>query len=208
MLARTGLEGVAGKRVGGFSLGMRQRLGIAAALLGEPRVLIFDEPVNGLDPEGVMWIRNLLKALAAEGRTVFVSSHLMAEMAQTATRLVVVGKGRLVADTTVEEFVARATGNGVTVRTPETAKLREVLLRGRESGVTVTSEADGVLLVEGLTTAEIGEQAWKANLPLHELTNHSASLEDAFMQLTQDAVEYRAERKTETTAKKEEEVAA
>jgi ABC-2 type transport system ATP-binding protein len=123
-----GLREVAGKRVGGFSLGMGQRLGVASALLGDPQVVVLDEPVNGLDPEGVLWIRNLLKGLAADGRTVFVSSHLMSEMAQTATRLIVVGRGRLIADTTVEEFVARASGHSVTVRTPEAARLRDLLL--------------------------------------------------------------------------------
>jgi ABC-2 type transport system ATP-binding protein len=192
-----GLRQVARKRVGGFSLGMGQRLGVASALLGDPRVVILDEPVNGLDPEGVLWIRTLLRALAAEGRTVFVSSHLMSEMAQTATRLVVVGRGRLVADTTVEEFVSRAKGNGVIVRSPEAARLREVLLR---PDVTVTSDAEGVLQVTGLTVEEIGDAAWKANLPLHELTAHHASLEEAFMQLTHDAVEYRQTEKEEVPA--------
>ncbi|GLY18356.1 ATP-binding cassette domain-containing protein [Kineosporia rhizophila] len=188
VIEMVGLHQVAAKRVGGFSLGMGQRLGVATALLGDPRVVILDEPVNGLDPEGVLWIRNLLKALAEEGRTVFVSSHLMSEMALTATRLVVVGKGRLVADTTVAEFVAQAAGSGVLVRTPEAVRLREVLLR---PGVTVTSEAEGLLEVSGLSAEEIGDAAWKANLPLHELTNRTASLEDAFMQMTHDAVEYR-----------------
>ncbi len=197
-----GLQQVARKRVGGFSLGMGQRLGVASALLGDPRVVILDEPVNGLDPEGVLWIRTLLKALAAEGRTVFVSSHLMSEMAQTATRLVVVGRGRLVADTTVEEFVSRAKGNGVIVRSPEATKLREVLLR---PDVTVTSDTEGVLQVTGLTAEEIGDAAWKANLPLHELTAHHASLEEAFMQLTHDTVEYR---QTETEQEEKEEVPA
>src|ERR1700716_1466774 len=143
-----GLSEVARKRVGGFSLGMGQRLGIASALLGDPNVLILDEPANGLDPEGILWIRNLLKGLAAEGRTVFVSSHLMSEMALTATRLVVVGRGRLIADTTVEEFVSRAGGSAVTVRTPEAAQLRDLLLG---PDITVTSEQSGVLHVQGLT---------------------------------------------------------
>ncbi|MGH3264699.1 MAG: ABC transporter ATP-binding protein, partial [Trebonia sp.] len=147
-----GLSGVAAKRVGGFSLGMGQRLGIAQALLGDPEVVILDEPVNGLDPEGVLWIRNLLKGLAAEGRTVFVSSHLMSEMAQTATRLIVVGRGRLIADTTVGEFTARASGSSVTVRTPEAARLRELLLG---PDVTITSEEAGVLRVEGLDAEQI-----------------------------------------------------
>ena len=128
-----GLTDVAGKRVGGFSLGMGQRLGIASALLGDPQVVVLDEPVNGLDPEGVLWIRNLLKALAAEGRTVFVSSHLMSEMALTATRLVVIGRGRLIADTTVEEFIARAGGDSVTVRTPEAGRAARPAARPRTS---------------------------------------------------------------------------
>jgi len=140
LIDMVGLREVAGKRVGGFSLGMGQRLGIASALLGDPRVAVLDEPVNGLDPEGVLWIRNLLKGLAAEGRTVFVSSHLMSEMALTATRLVVIGRGRLIADTTVEEFVARAGGSAVTVRTPAAAQLRDLLLG---PGISVTSDQSG-----------------------------------------------------------------
>jgi ABC-2 type transport system ATP-binding protein len=184
-----GLRDVAGKRVGGFSLGMGQRLGVASALLGDPKVVVLDEPVNGLDPEGVLWIRNLLKGLAAEGRTVFVSSHLMSEMAQTATRLIVVGRGRLIADTTVEEFVARAAGNHVTVRTPEAPRLRDLLLG---PDVTVTSEQPDVLSVQGLTAEQIGTVAWQAHLPVYELTLQQASLEQAFMQLTEDSVEYRS----------------
>jgi len=184
-----GLREVARKRAGGFSLGMGQRLGIASALLGDPRVVVLDEPVNGLDPEGVLWIRNLLKGLAAEGRTVFVSSHLMSEMALTATRLVVIGRGRLIADTTVDEFVARAGGGGVTVRTPETARLAELLLG---PDITVTSKQSGVLQVKGLTAEQIGTAAWRARLPLFELTPQQASLEEAFMQLTEDSVDYRS----------------
>src|SRR6266702_6836601 len=162
-----GLGDVARKRAGGFSLGMGQRLGIASALLGDPRVMVLDEPVNGLDPEGVLWIRILLTGLAAEGRTVFVSSHLMSEMALTATRLVVVGRGRLIADTTVEEFVARAGGGAVTVRTPQASRLRELLLG---PDIIVTSEESGVLLVRGLTAEQIGIAAWQAGLPIFELT--------------------------------------
>jgi ABC-2 type transport system ATP-binding protein len=184
-----GLSDVAGKRVGGFSLGMGQRLGIAAALLGNPRVVVLDEPVNGLDPEGVLWVRNLLKDLAVEGHTVFVSSHLMSEMALTATRLVVVGRGRLLADTTVAEFTAHAAGSSVTVRTPQPAELRAALLG---PGITVTSETPGVLVVEGLRTEQIGTIAWRANLPVFELTAREASLEEAFMQLTEDSVDYRS----------------
>src|SRR6266571_1646048 len=179
-----GLREVAGKRVGGFSLGMGQRLGVASALLGDPKAVVLDEPVNGLDPEGVRWIRNLLKALAADGRTVFVSSHLMSEMAQTATRLIVVGRGRLIADTTVEEFVARASGSSVTVRTPEASRLRDLLLG---PDVTITSDRADVLHVQGLDAEQMGTVAWRARLPVFELTLEQASLE-----LTQDSVEYRS----------------
>jgi ABC-2 type transport system ATP-binding protein len=191
-----GLREVAGKRVGGFSLGMGQRLGVASALLGDPKVVVLDEPVNGLDPEGVLWIRNLLKALAADGRTVFVSSHLMSEMAQTATRLIVVGRGRLIADTTVEEFVARASGSSVTVRTPEAARLRDLLLG---PDVTITSERADVLHVQGLDAEQIGTVAWQAHLPVFELARKQASLEQAFMELTQDAVEYHSADASVTT---------
>ena len=184
-----GLREVAGKRVGGFSLGMGQRLGVASALLGDPKVVILDEPVNGLDPEGVLWIRNLLKGLAAEGRTVFVSSHLMSEMAQTATRLIVVGRGRLIADTTVGEFVARASGHSVTVRTPEAGRLRDLLLG---PDVIITSEQADVLHVQGLSAEQIGTVAWRAHVPVFELASQQASLEQAFMELTQDSVEYRS----------------
>jgi ABC-2 type transport system ATP-binding protein len=185
-----GLTGVAGKRVGGFSLGMGQRLGIAAALLGRPQTVVLDEPVNGLDPEGVRWVRTLLRQLADEGRTVFVSSHLMSEMAQTATRLVVLGRGRLIADSTVEQFVAQTTVSSVTVRTPSTRELRERLLG---PDVSVSTAGDGQLQVAGLSAEQIGTIAWHANLPLHELTTVRASLEDAFMQVTQDSVEYAAQ---------------
>jgi ABC-2 type transport system ATP-binding protein len=192
-----GLRDVAGKRVGGFSLGMGQRLGIASALLGDPRVVVLDEPVNGLDPEGVLWIRNLLKALAAEGRTVFVSSHLMSEMALTATRLVVIGRGRLIADTTVEEFVARAGGSTVTVRTPQVPQMRELLLG---PGITVTSDQSDVLRVQGLTAEQIGTAAWQAHLPVFELIPQQASLEEAFMQLTDDSVDFRSHAAAEAVA--------
>jgi len=184
-----GLADVANKRVGGFSLGMGQRLGVASAMLGDPEVLVLDEPVNGLDPEGVLWIRNLLKGFAAEGRTVFVSSHLMSEMAQTATRLVVVGRGRLIADMTVEEFVESASDNSVAVRTPEALRLRDLLLG---PDVKVTSEHADLLQVSGLTAEQIGTVAWQAHLPVFELTVQQASLEEAFMELTQDSVEYRS----------------
>ena len=189
LIEMVGLADVAAKRVGGFSLGMGQRLGIASALLGDPRVVILDEPVNGLDPEGVLWVRNLLKALAADGHTVFVSSHLMSEMALTATRLVVIGRGRLIADTTVEEFVSRAGGMSVTVRTPEVAEMRTLLLG---PDITVTSDASDVLQVRGLTAEQIGLAAWRARLPVFELTTQRASLEEAFMQLTDDSVDFRS----------------
>jgi ABC-2 type transport system ATP-binding protein len=192
-----GLREVARQRVGGFSLGMGQRLGIASALLGDPRVVVLDEPVNGLDPEGVLWIRNLLKGLAAEGRTVLVSSHLMSEMALTATRLVVIGRGRLIADTTVEEFVARAGGAAVTVHTPQAARLRELLLG---PDITITSEQSGVLHVQGVSAEQIGTVAWQAHLPVFELTAKHASLEEAFMQLTDDSVDYRSREAAETVA--------
>jgi len=189
LIDMAGLSEVAGKRVGGFSLGMGQRLGIAAALLGDPRVVVLDEPVNGLDPEGVLWVRNLLKGLAAEGHTVFVSSHLMSEMALTAAQLVVIGRGRLIADTTVGEFVARAGGSAVTVRTPQAPRLRELLLG---PDITVTSDQPGVLHVRGLTAEQIGAAAWQAHLPVFELSTRHASLEAAFMQLTDDSVDFRA----------------
>ena len=189
VIGMVGLGEVARKRAGGFSLGMGQRLGIASALLGDPRVVVLDEPVNGLDPEGVLWIRNLLKGLADEGRTVFVSSHLMSEMALTATRLVVIGRGRLIADTTVEEFVARAGGGAVTVRTPQAARLRGLLLG---PDITVTSQQSDVLQVQGLTAEQIGTAAWQAGLPVFELTTAHATLEEAFMQLTDDSVDFRS----------------
>ena len=189
LIEMVGLADVAAKRVGGFSLGMGQRLGIASALLGDPQVVILDEPVNGLDPEGVLWVRNLLKALAADGHTVFVSSHLMSEMALTATRLVVIGRGRLIADTTVEEFVARAGSDSVTVRTPQAAQLRELLLG---PDIIVTSEQADVLHVQGMSAEQIGVTAWQARLPVFELTTNRASLEEAFMQLTDDSVDFRS----------------
>jgi ABC-2 type transport system ATP-binding protein len=185
-----GLTDVARKRAGGFSLGMGQRLGVASALLGDPEVLILDEPANGLDPEGILWIRNLLKGLAAEGRTVFVSSHLMAEMAQTAEHLVIIGRGRLIADTSVADIVAEAShGAAVVVRTPQATQLRDALAA---DGVAVTSSEPSVLEVHGLTSAEVGEAALRHHIVLHELTPQRASLEQAFMRLTGGAVEYHA----------------
>jgi ABC-2 type transport system ATP-binding protein len=184
-----GLHEVARKRAGGFSLGMGQRLGIASALLGDPQTLLLDEPVNGLDPDGVLWIRNLLKGLAAEGRTVFVSSHLMSEMAVTAEHLVVIGRGRLIADTPTADFIQRASRNSVRVRSPQLSALRE-LLAGPD--VTLTSHADGALEVTGLRIEEIGQRAADRQIVLYELSPQNASLEEAFMELTQDSLEYHA----------------
>jgi ABC-2 type transport system ATP-binding protein len=184
-----GLGEVARKRVGGFSLGMGQRLGIASALLGDPATLVLDEPVNGLDPEGILWIRNLLKALAAEGRTVLLSSHLMSEMALTAEHLIVIGRGRLIADTSVDAFVRGAAGTSVRVRTDEAERLRR-LLSGPE--VSVVSVDHDVLEVTGLSSDRIGRTAADDGIALAELTPQQASLEEAFMELTRDAVEYQA----------------
>ncbi|MBM9620695.1 ABC transporter ATP-binding protein [Streptomyces zhihengii] len=185
----TGLTEVARHRVKGFSLGMGQRLGIAAALLGDPATLVLDEPVNGLDPEGVLWIRTLLKSLAAEGRTVLVSSHLMSETALTADHLVIIGRGRLLADTTVEEFVRHAGTASVRVVTPEPGTLAE-LLAG--PGVEIAPGARGELDVRGADSTRIGTTAAEHGIPLYELTPVRASLEQAFMDLTRDAVEYQA----------------
>jgi ABC-2 type transport system ATP-binding protein len=185
----TGLGNVADKRVGGFSLGMGQRLGIAAALLGDPRSLILDEPVNGLDPAGVRWVRTLLRGLAAEGRTVFLSSHLMSEMALVAEHLIVVGRGRLIADVSVEELTARAARGIVVVRSPDAARLGE-LLAGPD--VVVRASQRDLLEIEGADAPRIGELAQRHELTLHELTPRRASLEEAFMELTRDEVEYRA----------------
>jgi ABC-2 type transport system ATP-binding protein len=184
-----GLHDVASKRAGGFSLGMNQRLGIAAALLGDPATLLLDEPVNGLDPEGIHWIRNLLKSLAAEGRTVFVSSHLMSEMALTADHLIVIGRGRLIADASVDEVVRRASGGAVRVRSPEATRLRELLL---DEHATVESIDPGLLEVRGVTAEDVGKLAFAHGLPVYELTPLHASLEEAFMELTQGDVEYKA----------------
>ena len=184
-----GLHDVARKRAGQFSLGMGQRLGIATALLGDPATLLLDEPVNGLDPEGIHWIRNLLKSLAAEGRTVFVSSHLMSEMALTADHLIVIGRGRLIADASVDEVVHRASGGAVRVRTPEAERLRDVLLAEHAS---VDGGEPGLLEVRGLTAEQIGKAAFAHGVALYELTPQQASLEEAFMELTQEDVEYRS----------------
>ena len=182
-----GLREVARKRAGGFSLGMGQRLGIAVALLGDPATVILDEPVNGLDPEGVLWIRNLLKGLAAQGRTVFVSSHLMGEMAVTAEHLIVIGRGKLIADTSVEEFVARASSNTVLVRTPQAAQFRDLLVG---PDVRVSSPEREVLEILGLSAEQVGQAALEHRILLHHLATQRASLEEAFMELTHDAIEY------------------
>ncbi|MBW5426278.1 ATP-binding cassette domain-containing protein, partial [Streptomyces sp. BG9H] len=187
VLRLAGIDEVARRRVKGFSLGMGQRLGIAAALLGDPATLILDEPVNGLDPEGVLWIRNLLKSLAAEGRTVLISSHLMSEMALTADHLIIIGRGTLLADTTVERFVRDSGSGAVKVATPEAGRLSELLA---SPGVQITTGAPGVLDVRGADAQHIGRTAAAHNIPLHELTPHTASLEQAFMDLTRDSVEY------------------
>ncbi|GGJ16553.1 ABC transporter ATP-binding protein [Streptomyces brasiliensis] len=183
-----GLSSVAKKRAGAFSLGMGQRLGIAAALLGDPQTVMLDEPVNGLDPEGVLWIRNLLTSLAAEGRTVFVSSHLMSEVALVADHLIIVGRGRLLADTTVQDLVREAGGDTVKVATDDPARLRDVLAGpGVEITGRIGSEA---LQVTGMSAREIGLKASEHGIPLFELTTKAVSLEEAFMELTRDAVEY------------------
>jgi ABC-2 type transport system ATP-binding protein len=188
-----GLQSVAHKRAGNFSLGMGQRLGIAAALLGDPATVILDEPVNGLDPEGVLWIRNLLKGLAAEGRTVLVSSHLMSEMALTAEHLVVIGRGRLIADVPLAEFTSLAHTDSVRVRSPQASRL-SVLLAAPD--VTICSSERGVLEITGRSIEEIGEVATQAGICLYELSLQRASLEDVFMELTRDCLEYQASTKT------------
>ncbi|MEI8409936.1 MULTISPECIES: ABC transporter ATP-binding protein [unclassified Kribbella] len=187
VLARTGLEGVAGKRAGGFSLGMRQRLGIAATLLGDPQVLIFDEPVNGLDPEGIRWIRDFMRSLASEGRAVLVSSHLMSEMAQTADHLVVIGKGRLIADMGMADLM-HANGEGtVLVRTSDPDDFARRLTA---AGAAVRDGLENSLVVSAMSSAEIGKLAAYHGVALSELTPQRASLEDAFMELTRDSIEY------------------
>jgi ABC-2 type transport system ATP-binding protein len=190
VIEMTGLEKVAGKRVGGFSLGMGQRLGIAAALLGDPQTLILDEPVNGLDPDGVLWVRQLTRHLAAQGRTIFLSSHLMSEMALTADHVIILGRGRVLADAPIAELTGRVGSGRVTVRTPSPAELTEAI-----SGpdVTVTELADGALSVVGLNAQQVGEAAFRARVALYELTPVKASLEQAYLELTQDEVEYRSE---------------
>ncbi len=202
VLELVGLREVARKRAGGFSLGMMQRLGIAVAMLGNPRVLMLDEPANGLDPEGIRWVRTLMQQLAAEGRTIFVSSHLMSEMAVTADHLVVIGKGRLIADCSTQEFIERSSEHSVLVRTPDGDRLRDLITA--EGGHTKPEEnggqpaesegvtSDGVtsMIVTGLPARRIGELAASSAVVLHELSPRLASLEEAFMELTADSVEY------------------
>ncbi|MGW1837244.1 ATP-binding cassette domain-containing protein [Streptomyces sp. NPDC002067] len=194
VLGVVGLQDVAGRRSKGFSLGMGQRLGIAAALLGDPQVLLFDEPVNGLDPEGILWVRNLMKQLAAEGRTVFVSSHLMSEMALTAEHLIVIGRGRLMADMPVKDFISANSADFARVRTPDTEpEQREKLTAALgEAGAQITPEPDGALRISGLPLPRISDLAHEAGVRLWELSPHQASLEEAYMRLTQGAVDYRS----------------
>jgi ABC-2 type transport system ATP-binding protein len=199
VLGVVGLESVAGKRAKTYSLGMGQRLGIAAALLGDPATLLFDEPVNGLDPEGIVWLRSMLKAFAAEGRAVLISSHLISEIALAAQHLVVIGRGKLIADTDIADFLRSASGDTVLVRTDNAPALTsEVISRGGD----VTSGPDGAVLVTGLDTAEIAQAAAQRGALLYELTPQRASLEDAFMELTADAVEFSTSDSTFSTQTK------
>jgi ABC-2 type transport system ATP-binding protein len=190
VLDMVGLADVAGKKVGGFSLGMRQRLGIASALLGDPPVLLFDEPVNGLDPEGIQWIRGLMRRFAREGRTVFISSHLMSEMEKTADHVLVIGRGRLVADLSMDDMTRRSTRSHVRVVSPQANELVPHL---EAAGALVMNGVESELTVSGLDTAAIGAIAYKLGIPLNELSTQRASLETAYMELTQDSVEFRAE---------------
>ncbi|WP_327697746.1 ABC transporter ATP-binding protein [Streptomyces sp. NBC_00459] len=195
VLDTVGLTAVARKKAKGFSLGMGQRLGIAGALLGDPRILMFDEPVNGLDPEGIHWIRNLMKSLAAQGRTVFVSSHLMSEMALTADHLVVIGQGRLLADTSMADFIEQNSRSYVRIRSPQRERLLDVLYA---AGITAVQAGGETLEVDGGKAEQIGELAAQHHLVLHELSPQQASLEEAFMQLTAESVEYHAHSDTPT----------
>ena len=188
VLDLVGLAGPAGKRAGGFSLGMGQRLGIAAALLGDPPVLMLDEPVNGLDPEGVVWIRTLLKSLAAEGRTVFLSSHLMSEMALTADRLIIIGRGRLITQTTVADFLDGGAGGSVRARSPQAAALAAAL---RAAGATIAGQDGDTLTITGASSDTVGELARANGITLLELSAQHASLEDRYMELTKDSADYR-----------------
>ncbi|MGW1768048.1 ATP-binding cassette domain-containing protein [Streptomyces sp. NPDC002073] len=189
VLDTVGLTAVARKKSKGFSLGMGQRLGIASALLGDPEILMFDEPVNGLDPEGIHWIRNLMKGLAAEGRTIFVSSHLMSEMALTADHLIVIGQGRLLADTSMADFIQRNSRSYVRMRSPQQERLRDLL---HQEGITAVSAGSGVLEVDAVSAEHLGELAARHHVVLHELSPQRASLEEAFMRMTAGAVEYHA----------------
>jgi ABC-2 type transport system ATP-binding protein len=196
LLELVGLTAVAEQRAGKFSLGMGQRLGIAAALLGDPGVLLFDEPVNGLDPDGIRWVRNLLKGLARDGRTVFVSSHLMSEMALTADEVIIIGRGRLIEQTSIDALLGRSSMQSVRVRSPQAVALRKAL---EEKGATVDLEDDGSLTVRGVDEVAIGDLAASRNFVLHELSPQTASLEEAFMELTEGSLEYRGGARTEST---------
>lgn len=187
VLEMVGLTAVAKKKSKGFSLGMGQRLGIASALLGDPEILMFDEPVNGLDPEGIHWIRNLMKALAQDGRTIFVSSHLMSEMALTADHLIVIGQGRLLANTSMADFIRENSRSHARLRSPQQEQLKDVL---HAAGFTAAETAGGVLEIDGAATEELGELAARHGIVLHELSSQRASLEEAFMQMTAESVEY------------------
>jgi len=191
VLAQVGLTDVAGKKVGGFSLGMHQRLGIASALLGDPPVLLFDEPVNGLDPEGIQWVRTLMRQFATEGRTVFISSHMMSEMEQTADHVLVIGRGRLVADLSMADFTQRSAHSHVRIVSP---RAHELVTHLQASGGQVTNGTPNELTVIGLESATVGAIAFAHGIPLDELSTQRASLEAAFMELTHDSVEFRAER--------------
>ncbi|MEO8539980.1 MAG: ATP-binding cassette domain-containing protein [bacterium] len=200
VLGLVGLTEVAGKRLGGFSLGMYQRLGIAAALLGDPQILLFDEPVNGLDPEGIRWIRSLLQELAAEGRTIFLSSHLMTEMEATADHIIVIGRGKLIADASIADFTQQSTSSHVRVVSPQSSDLCPVL---KQAGASVRFE-DGAIIVTGMEAPAIGTLAAANRIELHELTPRRASLESAFMELTQGSQEYQATTPTHATKTKTE----
>ncbi len=200
LIEMVGLGKVASKRAGTFSLGMGQRLGIASALLGDPRTVMFDEPVNGLDPEGIQWVRTLLRQLAAEGRTVFVSSHLMSEMAQTAEHLIVIGRGQLLADMGVDQFVRSASKQSVRVRSPQLSKLTELITA---PNVTIESVQPAVVEITGLDSEQIGETAAANSIVLYELTPLQASLEEAFMELTHDEVEFHGDGRAATSGREE-----
>ncbi|XPP26247.1 MAG: ABC transporter ATP-binding protein [Leucobacter sp.] len=191
VLELTGLESVAHKRVGGFSLGMGQRLGIAAALLGDPQVLVLDEPVNGLDPDGVLWVRRFVRAFAAEGRTVLLSSHLMSEMAQTADHVIVLGRGRVIADAPIAELLAGGGERTVRVSSPQAIRLGELL---RAEGARSTQQSTGTeLVLDGITAERVGEIAAASGIVLHALSTDAATLEDAYLALTRDELEYTAD---------------